>query len=59
MAKESGSNSKFICESCLEKVCMVIKEYGAGRWLCYECHFRREVSKDTRETLLKVNNKNV
>jgi len=38
---------------------MVIKEYGTGRWLCYDCHFKKEVSKDTRGVLLKVNNKNV
>jgi len=38
---------------------MVIKEYGTGRWLCYEYHSRKEVSKDTREALLKGDNKNV
>jgi hypothetical protein len=38
---------------------MVIKEYGTGRWLCYDCHFRREVPKGTRETLIKGDNKNV
>jgi len=38
---------------------MVIREYGTGRWLCYDCHFKKEVSKDTREALLKGNNKNV
>jgi hypothetical protein len=38
---------------------MVIREYGTGRWLCYDCHFRKEVSKGTREALLKGDNKNV
>jgi len=37
---------------------MVIKEYGTGRWLCYDCHFQKEVAKNTREALLK-GNKNV
>jgi len=38
---------------------MVIKEYGTGRWVCYDCHFRREAPKGTREALLKGDNKNV
>jgi len=36
---------------------MVIKEYGTGRWLCYDCRFSKEISKDTKGALL--NNKNV
>ncbi len=59
MRKESASNSKFTCESCLKKVGMVIKEYGTGRWLCYECYFKKVVFKGIRETLLKGENKNV
>jgi hypothetical protein len=31
---------------------MVMKEYGTGRWLCYDCYFRREVPKGTKETLI-------
>jgi len=57
--KASEYNSKFTCESCLKKVGMVIKEYGTGRWVCYDCHFRREAPKGTREALLKGDNKNV
>jgi len=38
---------------------MVIKEYGTGKWLCCDCHFRREVPKGTRETLIRSDNKNV
>jgi hypothetical protein len=49
----------FTCEACFKKVGVVIKEYGRGRWLCYDCHYRREVSKGTRETLIKGDNKNV
>ena len=59
MRRESESNSKFTCEPCSKKVGMVIKEYGTGRWLCYDCYFRKEVSKGTREALLKGDNKNV
>ena len=59
MRRESEANSKFTCELCLKKVGMVIKEYGTGKWLCYDCHFKKEVSKDTREASLKINNKNV
>jgi ribosomal protein L37AE/L43A len=57
--RETKANSKFTCELCSKKVCMVIKEYIAGRWLCYECHFRKETPEGTRETLLKGDNKNV
>ena len=69
MRRESGSNSKFTphlragarftCEFCFKKAGMVIKEYGTGKWLCYDCYFRKEVSKGTREALLKGGNKNV
>jgi len=38
---------------------MVIKEYGTGKWLCYDCHFRKETPEGTREALLKGGNKNV
>ena len=47
----------FTCESCRKRVGMVIKEYGTGRWLCYDCRFSKEISKDTKGALL--NNKNV
>jgi len=68
--KESNANSKFTphllgrsagftCESCLKKVGMVIRQYGTGRWLCYDCHFKREIPKGTRETLIRSDTKNV
>jgi hypothetical protein len=38
---------------------MVIKEYGTGKWLCYDCHYSKEDSKGTRETLMNGDNKNV
>jgi len=38
---------------------MVIREYGTGRWLCYDCRFSKGISKDAKEILLKVNDKNV
>jgi len=38
---------------------MLIKEYGTGRWLCYECHYRKGISKSVKETLPERNNKNV
>ena len=59
MRKESGADSKFTCASCLKKVCMVIKEYDTGKWLCYDCYFKKEVSKGKSETLIKGENKNV
>ena len=59
MRREIKANSKSTRELCSKKVGMVIKEYGTGKWLCYDCHFRREVSKGTRETLIKGDNKNV
>ncbi|MCM8792526.1 MAG: hypothetical protein NC826_05250 [Candidatus Omnitrophica bacterium] len=59
MRKESESNSKFTCESCLKKVGMVIREYGTGKWLCYDCYFSKEIPKEIREIPLKGDNKNV
>lgn len=59
MEKGPGSNSKFMCEFCFKKVCMLIREYGTGKWLCYECYSRKEVSRDGREALTKSNNKDV
>jgi hypothetical protein len=38
---------------------MVIKEYDTGKWLCYDCYFKKEVSKGKSETLIKGENKNV
>jgi len=43
------SNSEFSCELCSKEAGMVIKEYGTGKWLYYDCHFRKEVSKGIRE----------
>jgi len=57
--KEQDTNSKFTCELCSNKVSMLIKEYGTGRWLCYECHYRKGISKSVKETLPERNNKNV
>jgi ribosomal protein L37AE/L43A len=57
--KGPDTNSKFTCELCSKKAGMVIKEYGTGKWICYDCHFRREASKGTRETLITGDNKDV
>jgi len=57
--REPDTNSKFTCELCSKKTGVVIKEHGTGKWLCYDCHFRREVPKGTRETSIKGDNKNV
>jgi ribosomal protein L37AE/L43A len=53
VSREIKANSKFICELCSKKAGMVIKEYRTGRWLCYDCYFRKKVSKGTGEALLK------
>jgi len=57
--RESNGNSKFTCEFCSKKVCMVIKEYGTGRWLCYECHYRKDIPKNAEETLQEKNIRHV
>jgi len=38
---------------------MVIKEYGTGRWLCYECHYRKDITKSAEETLQEKNIRHV
>lgn len=59
MRKEPVNNSKSMCELCSKKASIVIREYGIGKWLCYECYSRKETSKGQEKTLLKSNNKNV
>jgi len=57
--RESNGNSKFTCELCFDKASMLIKEYGTGRWLCYECHYRKDITKSSEETLQEKNIRHV
>jgi len=58
MKNMASDPSKFVCDLCLRMVPILSKEYGAKKWLCHDCHSKKDTA-EKMSTSAKGNDENV